>query len=131
MKKRIILLFFLLIGIFPLLSRAQTEASLFTVDTIPVSEASRYYGKYKSFCDTIAAVREMRAAQGGLSMITLGKGPEALQIVIWDDDAKKFRKAIKVLYQPGERICVIGQISSYGNSPRLEVGSPRQIHKVR
>jgi len=125
MKIRILLVFF-----FPLLSFAQTENSLFTVDTIPVGEASRFYGKYKSFCDTIAAVREMQAGQGGLTMITLGKGPEALQIVIWDDDAKKFPKAIPALYHPGDRICAIGQISRFGNRPRLEVGTPRQIHKV-
>ncbi len=131
MKKCPVLISFFLLLFFPLLSRAQTETSLFTVDTIRVSEASRYYGKYKSFCDTVKAVREMQAAQGGLSMITLGKGPEALQIVIWDDDAKKFPEAIKVLYHPGDRICVIGQISKFGDQPRLEVGTPRQIHKVR
>lgn len=115
---------------FPMLVFAQTENSLFTVDTIPVSEASRFYGKYKSFCDTIAAVREMQAGQGGLTMITLGRASKPLQIVIWDDDAKKFPEEIDALYHPGDHICVIGQISKFGNSPRLEVGTPRQIHKV-
>lgn len=126
MKFKLILFLF-----FPILVFAQTENSLFTVDTIAVSEASHFYGKYKSFCDTVAAIREIQAGQGGLTMITLGRTSKPLQIVIWDDDAKKFPEEIDALYQPGDRICVIGQISKFGNSPRLEVGTPRQIHKVK
>ncbi len=122
------LFFFLLV---PLCSFGQTENSLFTVDTLSVQEAPQHYGAYKTFCDSITAVHHMETTRGGVTLITLGKAPQTLVLVIWDEDAKKFPKALTALYHPGDRICVIGQISKFGNSPRLEVGTPRQIHKVQ
>jgi len=120
----------LLFSFFCLSGFAQEERSLFTVDTIPVGEALAHKGEYKSFCDRIAKVRKLEAGGRELYMVRIGEGSDGLELVIWEDDARKFPEAIEEFFKAGAKICVIGQISVYGGSPRLEIGTPRQVHRV-
>jgi hypothetical protein len=63
-------------------------------------------------------------------MMRLGGSSPGITLVIWAGDAKKFDMPLQEKFAVGDKICVTGQISSFGGNPRLEIGTPRQIHKV-
>ena len=130
MRISLTLLFCLLISMVAF-AQTEEEAVYFNTDTIPTSEAKKYIGKYYTFCDQITAIYTLNQVDGQPTMITLNKGAAALTLVIWASDAKEnFDKPLKDIFKVGDNICVQGQISDYKGSPRLEIGTPKQVKKV-
>lgn len=109
---------------------SQTDHSLFTTDTIPVIDAVDHIGAYRTFCDELVTLDKFDNMDGKPTMMRLGNASPGITLVIWEGDAKKFDQPLDTIFSKGDKVCVTGQISSYGGNPRLEVGTPRQIHKV-
>jgi hypothetical protein len=101
----------------------------FTTDTIPTAEAKQNFNKYKTFCDEISLISKTDTRAGMAILVTINSGAAALTLIIWEDDAKHWENHPDTWLNKGDFICVAGQITSHGGSPRLEVGNPRQIVK--
>lgn len=108
---------------------AQTTERIFVTDTIDVTEAKQHFGKYYTFCDEIVRMNKLDNLDGKPTMVDIGSDKGVLTLVIWEDDAKEFTTPLQEWLKVGDFICVAGQISSYGGSPRLEIGTEKQIHK--
>lgn len=107
---------------------AQTER-IFVTDTIDVTEAKDHFGKYYTFCEEVIRIQKFDNLDGKPTMVDIGSDKGVLTLVIWEDDAKEFSTPLNEWLKVGDFICAAGQISSYGGSPRLEIGTEKQIHK--
>lgn len=119
----------LLLGIMGLLTlQAQYKPLTFSTDTLSLDEVAQHIGAYRVVCGAVSSVSLSPTSIEAVYLIGVGT-PAQLHLQVWESDASRWHQTPPAWLPVGTEICVQGQLTTYGRSPRMEIGNQGQIHK--
>lgn len=111
-----------------LVSLAQYKPLPFKTDTIAIAKAKDHVGIYRTICGAVSSITVSTTSIEDAYLITVANEGQ-MTLVVWHSDAAKWDPSLEDWLKVDDRICVQGQITSYGGQPRMEIGNQGQIHK--
>ena len=100
-------------------------------DRISTSEARRHIGERATVCGKVVSARYASDLRGQPTFLNLDKPypDQIFTVVIWGEHRDKFSDPPERLYRD-KRLCVTGEITSFGDVPQIVVDRPSQIQIV-
>lgn len=108
--------------------QAQYKPLEFSVDTLSIDEVSKNIGSYKVVCGSVSSVSLSPTSIESVYLIGVGT-PAKLYLQVWESDASRWHEQPPKWLPVGTEVCVQGQLTTYGSSPRMEIGNQGQIHR--
>jgi hypothetical protein len=100
--------------------------------TLTAAEARHHVGERATVCGKVESTRYAASSRGRPTFLNLDKPfpGEIFTVVIWGENRAEFAEPPEAGYR-GKRVCVTGEISSYGGVPQIVLESPGQLAVVR